>query len=51
MEKFIKGKKSKEEEMINNTFNNFQMEQMQLATKLSEIEHDINEHEYVPTYL
>lgn len=54
MEKLVKVKKPTEEEMIHNTFNTLRTEQRQLATKLSEIELDLNEHRFVnlllPTY-
>lgn len=47
MEKLIKVKKPTEEELIHNTFNTLRTEQRQLATKLSEIELDLNEHRFV----
>lgn len=47
MEKLVKVKKPTEEEMIHNTFNTLRTEQRQLATKLSEIELDLNEHRFV----
>lgn len=47
MEKLVKVKKPTEEEMIHNTFNTLRTEQRQLATKLSEIELDLNEHGFV----
>ncbi|KAL4136187.1 hypothetical protein QTP88_007751 [Uroleucon formosanum] len=47
MEKLIKVKKPAEEELIHNTFNALRTEQRQLATKLSEIELDLNEHSIV----
>jgi len=47
MEKLTKVKKPTEEELIHNTFNTLRTEQRQLATKLSEIELDLNEHRYV----
>jgi len=47
MEKSIKIKKPTEEEIIHNTFNTLRTEQRQLATKLSEIEIDLNEHRCV----
>ncbi|CAH1737084.1 prefoldin subunit 2 [Aphis gossypii] len=47
MEKLVKVKKPTEEELIHNTFNALRTEQRQLATKLSEIELDLNEHSIV----
>lgn len=47
MEKLVKVKKPSEEEMIHSTFNALRTEQRQLATKLSEIELDLNEHRFV----
>jgi len=47
MEKLVKVKKPTEEELIHNTFNALRTEQRQLATKLSEIELDLNEHRFV----
>ncbi|XP_025415534.1 prefoldin subunit 2 [Sipha flava] len=47
MEKLVKVKKPTEEEQIHNTFNALRTEQRQLATKLSEIELDLNEHSIV----
>lgn len=47
MEKLVKVKKPTEEELIHNTFNTLRTEQRQLATKLSEIELDLNEHRFV----
>ncbi|XP_015375922.1 PREDICTED: prefoldin subunit 2 [Diuraphis noxia] len=47
MEKLVKVKKPTEEELIQNTFNALRTEQRQLATKLSEIELDLNEHSIV----
>jgi len=47
MEKSTKVKKPTEEEVIYSTFNTLRTEQRQLATKLSEIEIDLNEHRYV----
>lgn len=40
-------KKPTEEELIHNNFNVLRTEQRQLATKLSEIELDLNEHRFV----
>lgn len=51
MEKLVKAKKPTEEELIHNTFNGLRTEQRQLATKLSEIELDLNEHRFVHLYL
>lgn len=51
MEKLVKAKKPTEEELIHNTFNTLRTEQRQLATKLSEIELDLNEHRFVHLYL
>lgn len=47
MEKLVKTKKPTEEEMIHGAFNALRTEQRQLATKLSEIELDLNEHKFV----
>lgn len=47
MEKLVKVKKPTEEELIHNTFNALRTEQRQLATKLSEIELDLNEHRFL----
>ncbi|VVC43335.1 Prefoldin beta-like [Cinara cedri] len=47
MEKLVKVKKSTDEELIHNAFNALRTEQRQLATKLSEIELDLNEHNIV----
>lgn len=46
MEKLVKVKKPTEEEIIHSTFNALRTEQRQLATKLSEIELDLNEHRF-----
>lgn len=51
MEKLVKVNKPTEEEMIHNTFNTLRTEQRQLATKLSEIELDLNEHRFVCSLL
>lgn len=48
MEKLSKNaKKPTEEELIHNNFNVLRTEQRQLATKISEIELDLNEHRFV----
>ncbi|XP_050526273.1 prefoldin subunit 2 [Daktulosphaira vitifoliae] len=47
MEKLVKSRKPTEEELIHSTFNALRTEQRQLATKLSEIELDLNEHNIV----
>ncbi|VVC34738.1 Prefoldin beta-like [Cinara cedri] len=47
MEKSVKVKKPTDEVLIRNAFNALRMEQKQLATKLSEIELDLNEHNTV----
>ncbi|XP_050440840.1 prefoldin subunit 2 [Adelges cooleyi] len=47
MEKLGRNKKPTEEEIIQSTFNALRLEQRQLATKLSEIELDLNEHNVV----
>lgn len=47
MEKLVKAKKPTEEELIHSTFNTLRTEQRQLATKLSEIELDLNEHRLI----
>lgn len=50
MEKLVKVKKPTDEELIHNAFNSLRTEQRQLATKLSEIELDLNEHKLVDYY-
>lgn len=51
MEKLVKAKKPTEEELIHNAFNSLRTEQRQLATKLSEIELDLNEHKFVHLFI
>lgn len=50
MEKLVKVKKPTVEEIIHNNFNALRAEQRQLATKMSEIELDLNEHKFVDFY-
>lgn len=50
MEKLVKVKKQTVEELMYNSFNTLRAEQRQLATKLSEIELDLNEHKFVDFY-